>query len=72
MPINWGKMIFSLLWKDKLLQLDLTNEIIKLKAVSSKEEEIEIGIFDKLTSIRTNEDYVFEREMPALMAEYYY
>lgn len=72
MPISWKKMIFSLLWKDKLLQLDLTNEIIKLKAVSSKEEETEIGIFDKLTSIRTNEDYVFEREMPALMAEYYY
>ena len=65
-------MIFSLFWKGKRLKLDLTNESIKLRAVSSKEEEIEIGIFDKLTSIRTNEDYVFEREMPALITEYYY
>ncbi|MCD6133388.1 MAG: glycoside hydrolase family 65 protein [Deltaproteobacteria bacterium] len=72
MPRSWKRMIFSLFWKGKRLKLDLTNESIKLRAVSSKEEEIEIGIFDKLTSIRTNEDYVFEREMPALITEYYY
>jgi kojibiose phosphorylase len=72
MPISWKKMSFSLLWKGKLLQLDLTNEIIKLKAISSEKEEIDIGIFDKLTSIRINKDYVFERKKVALVKEYYY
>lgn len=72
MPRTWRKMNFSLLWRADMLQLNLTNETVKLKIVSTKKRKIEIGVFDTLTSIKPNKNYIFKRKRPALVLEYYH
>jgi len=72
MPRSWKKMTFSLFWKGDILQLELTNNIIVLKALAHKKKKIEIGIFDKVTSIKTNKKYIFKRIRPVLAREYHY
>jgi kojibiose phosphorylase len=72
MPRTWKKMVFSLIWKENVLRLELTNDSIGLKAASHKKKEIQIGIFDKITWIKPNRDYIFKRKRPILAAEYYY
>ncbi|RJO63641.1 MAG: glycoside hydrolase family 65 protein [Candidatus Omnitrophota bacterium] len=72
MPRSWKKMVLSLLWKADMLHLELTNNTIVVKSVSRKKKRIEIGIFDKITSIKPNKKYVFERKKPILVKEYHY
>jgi kojibiose phosphorylase len=72
MPHSWKKMVFSLLWKGDMLQLELNHNTICVKARSHKKKRIEIGIFDRATSIKTNKKYIFKRKRPVLPTEYHY
>ncbi|HEO64113.1 MAG TPA: glycoside hydrolase family 65 protein, partial [Candidatus Omnitrophica bacterium] len=72
MPRTWRKMVFSLFWRGNMLQLELTNDSIKLKAISKKKKGIEIGIFDKINYIKSNKRYTFKRRKPVLAEEYHY
>ena len=72
MPRSWRKMVFSLLWKGDMLQLELTNNTIGVKALSHKKKKIEIGIFDKVTSVKPNKKYIFKRKRPILAQGYHY
>jgi kojibiose phosphorylase len=72
MPRSWKKMVFSLLWKGDMLELELTHNTIGVKVLSHKKKKIEMGIFDKVTSVKTNKKYIFKRKQPILAAEYHY
>ena len=72
MPRSWKKITFSLFWKGDMLQLELTNNTIGVKAVSHKKKKLDLGIFDKITSVRRNKKYVFQRKAPVSTGEYYY
>lgn len=61
MPRTWRRLVFSLVWKQNLIKLELTNETIKLKIISSRRKCLEIGIFDKLVHLRPNKIYNFKR-----------
>ena len=50
LPRSWKKLSFHLEWRGSLTNLEITNEVIKIKVSSSKLKDIEIGIFDKLIS----------------------
>jgi len=72
MPRSWKKIVFSLFWKADVLQLELSHNTIGIKVVSHKRKRIEIGIFDKATSVKTNKKYFFKRKQPVLATEYHY
>lgn len=72
MPLSWKKMVFSLSWKNNLLQLNLTNDTIGVKVLSKKKEQIKIGIFGKITFIRPHKKYIFTRKKPVLPEKYHY
>ena len=61
LPGRWNKMTFSLLWQGDNIKLELTNDTIKLRALSSRKRKIELGIFNKMARIRTNNSYTFKR-----------
>lgn len=70
MPRTWKKMVFSLLWKDILLKLQFTNNTIQLKTLSRKAGSLQLGIFEKLTCVRTNSMLVFKRQLPGQTKEF--
>ena len=72
MPRSWKKMVFSLFWKGDMLQLELTNDTISVKALSHKKKKLDLGIFDKITSLKRNKKYVFERKEPVSIGGYHY
>ncbi len=72
MPNSWHSLIFSLLWRESLIKLNLTNELIKLKITSGKTKKMKVGIFNKLTAIRANKLYVFKRHHCECKKEEYY
>lgn len=55
-----------------MLQLELTNNTIGVKALSHKKKKLDLGIFDKVTSVRRNKKYVFERKGAVSTGEYHY
>lgn len=71
MPRTWRKMVFSLSWKKDLVKLEMTNNLIKLKVESPKQKVVDIGVFGKLVSLKTNREYTFTRHIP-LYKEYYH
>ncbi|MFH1996263.1 MAG: glycosyl hydrolase family 65 protein [Candidatus Omnitrophota bacterium] len=71
MPRTWDKMSFSLFWKNALVTLELTNDVIKLK-MKSKKGDMTIGIFDKPVTIKSGRVYVFKRAVPKYKKEYFY
>ena len=71
MPRSWKKMVFSLLWKGDMLQFNITNDTVGIKAVTHKKGKIKIGIFGKITSVKPNKRYFFKRRV-SLMAEGYH
>ncbi len=72
MPRSWKKMVFSLFWKNDMLQLELTNSTIGVKVLAHKKKGIQIGIFDKINSIKANKKYIFKRTGPVSTGEYHY
>ncbi|MFH1440508.1 MAG: glycosyl hydrolase family 65 protein [Candidatus Omnitrophota bacterium] len=72
MPRSWKKMVFSLLWKEDMLQLELANNTICVKALSHKKKKVDLGAFDKITSIKPNKKYIFKRKSPVSEEKYYY
>ena len=72
MPKTWRGVDFSLFWKGTLLKLELTNNTIKLKAISKKKKDIKIRVFDKLACVKPNKHYTFKRKSPILPEEDYY
>jgi len=71
MPHTWRKLIFSLNWGESLIKLELTNDVIKVKAVSARQRETEILIFNKPVSIKANRIYTFRRRIQERREEYY-
>ena len=72
MPRSWRHLRFSFMWKGATLQLELTNDIIRIKAVSSTRKAIKIGIFRKLINIKTNRTQIFEKPVHEYQEEEYY
>jgi kojibiose phosphorylase len=72
MPRTWGKLVFSLLWRQSLLQLEITSDTVKVKVISPKKREVEIGIFNTSVFIKPNKVYTFKRKIPVSKPEYYY
>jgi len=72
MPHSWRKLKFSLIWRDSLVKLQLTNDIIMIKVSCSKHKKIKIGIFDKLRIFKTNKTYTFKRHIHGVAKEAYY
>ena len=72
MPHSWKKMVFSLLWKGDMLELELTNNTIEVKLLAHKKKRLQLGIFDKVTSIKAGKKYTFKRIGPVLAKEYHY
>ncbi|UCD15386.1 MAG: glycoside hydrolase family 65 protein, partial [Candidatus Omnitrophota bacterium] len=71
MPRTWGKMIFSLTWRGYAVKLEVTNDVIKIKVVCSKQKTISMGIFDKLVCLKTNRAYTFKRPVAAYREKFY-
>lgn len=72
MPRSWHKLIFSLEWRGNVIKLELTNDIIKIKACSAKRKNIKVGIFDKIRIIKTNKSHIFKRHIHGTVKEAYY
>jgi kojibiose phosphorylase len=65
MPLSWGKIVFNIFWRGCLVELSAANEEIKVKAVSKKNKNIKLGIFNKLFNLNVNKAYVFKRQVSA-------
>jgi len=61
LPRAWKKVAFSLAWQGKLIKFELTNDLIKLKVRSGQKKKVQMGVFNKVISIRTNKLYTFKR-----------
>jgi kojibiose phosphorylase len=72
MPRTWGKLVFSLLWRQTLVQLEITSNTVKVKIISPKKKELEMGVFGTPVSIKPNKFYTFRRKVPILRPEYYH
>ena len=72
MPRSWHKLKFCLSWRDSLIKLQLTNDIVKIKVSCSKHKKIKIGIFDKLRILKTNKTHIFKRHIHGAVKEAYY
>lgn len=72
MPRTWGKITFSLAWREFVVKLELTNEVIKVKVVTPAQKTIEIDIFSRLISVKTNKVYVFKRRTVKFKEERYH
>ncbi len=72
MPRSWRKLSFSLMWRDDTLQLELTNDVIRVKVVSKKRKAIKLGIFNKLLTVKANKTQVFEKSVHEYPEEEYY
>ena len=72
MPRSWKKMIFSLSWRGDLLQFEVTNNTVAVKALSHKKKKIDIVMFDKIVSLKPNKKYTFGRKQPLQIKEYHY
>ena len=72
LPRLWQNLSFHLTWKGDLINLEMTNEVIKIKVSSSSLKDIEIGIFDKLVSLRTNRVHTFKRSIRGYKKEEHY
>ncbi|UCC95710.1 MAG: glycoside hydrolase family 65 protein [Candidatus Omnitrophota bacterium] len=72
MPRTWNTMIFSLLWRQNLVKLELTNHTIAIKAISSQKKPVEIGVFDRIMALKPNKRYVFERKVGRYKEGYHY
>ncbi|MBU4376849.1 MAG: glycoside hydrolase family 65 protein [Candidatus Omnitrophica bacterium] len=71
-PQTWKKTIFSLHWKGNTVNLELANDVIKIKIDSRKNKDVKIGIFNKINSLRTNKIYVFKRRIPEYQRRTYH
>jgi kojibiose phosphorylase len=71
-PRSWRKLIFSLAWRETLVKLEITNDLIKVKVSSKKLKKIKLGIFNKLAVIKTNKSQVFRRKAHEYKREEYY
>ncbi|OQX81751.1 MAG: hypothetical protein B6D56_01365 [Candidatus Omnitrophica bacterium 4484_70.1] len=72
MPHRWKKIVFNFLWKKCPIKLEVTNEVIKIKISSSQIKSMEVGIFDKVISVKTNRVYTFKRSDLVTKKESYY
>jgi len=72
MPRSWRKLKFSVSWRDSLIKLQLTNDIIEIKISCSKHKNIKVGIFEKLRILKTNKTYTFKRDIHGIVKEAYY
>lgn len=72
MPRSWRRLNFSFVWRQATIKFELTNDIIKLKAIFPKLKSIDIGIFGKRITIKTNKSYIFKRSEAAYKKEEYY
>ncbi|MFC1752259.1 glycoside hydrolase family 65 protein [Thermoproteota archaeon] len=71
-PRSWDKLVFNLMWRNSLIKLDLTSDVIKVKVVSDKKRTIQLGIFDELTSLKSGKMYVFNRRDCSYKKEQFY
>jgi len=62
MPRSWHGITLSLLWRGNTIKIKMTNEIITIKVISKSKKEIPLGIFNKITKIRSNKNYIFKRK----------
>ncbi|MFH1504311.1 MAG: glycosyl hydrolase family 65 protein [Candidatus Omnitrophota bacterium] len=72
LPRSWHKVIFNLTVKENVIELELTNDLIKIKVLSLKNKHIKVGIFDKLIEIKTNKVFSFKRRVGERREEEYY
>lgn len=71
-PRTWKKTVFSLRWQGDTVNLELTNNIVKIKIDSSKNKDVKIGVFNKINSLRTNKICVFKRRIPEYQRKTYH
>jgi len=72
LPRGWNRLIFSLIWKGDNIKFEVTNQMIKLKALSTKRKEVELGIFGKLMRVKTNKMQSFKRSQIKEKKEEFY
>jgi len=72
MPHSWRKLKFSLSWRESLIKLQSTNDVIKIKVSCPKHKKMKIGIFNKLRILKTNKTYIFKRHIHGVVKEAYY
>ena len=71
LPYTWQKIIFSLTWRQYILKLEITNFMIKIKALSKKSKNLRIIIFNKPQILKTNKIYIFRRKRITRVHYYY-
>ena len=62
LPRSWHSLIFSLLFRGKLIKLEIKSESVKIKVISPKVKALNIGIFNKIYRLRTNKLYSFRKK----------
>jgi kojibiose phosphorylase len=72
MPLGWRRLIFQLAWRQSTIALELTNETVKIKIISSKLKEMVIGVFSRRITLKTNKVYTFQRYAGLRKKEEYY
>ncbi|MBN2119723.1 MAG: glycoside hydrolase family 65 protein [Candidatus Omnitrophica bacterium] len=72
MPRIWKGMIFSLIWRQNLIQLELTNDKVKIKIKSKAKKALEIGVFDAVQTLKPNRTYIFSRSRRKYIQDVHY
>jgi kojibiose phosphorylase len=70
MPYTWQGMEFSLVWRGSFINLNLTNDIVKIKVDSPKKEMLEAYVFDKMAHVKPGKWMTFERSVHTRKREY--
>ena len=72
MPHSWKKLVFSLVWRENVIRMELTNSAVKFKVIAARGKNIKIGVFDKLFTLKTNKVHIFKRATHEVREEEYY
>ncbi len=73
LPHRWKRISFSLIYRQRLIKLKISNSLIETSFRSKQKSPLEMAVFGKNYKIRPNRVYIFKREAyyPQKMEVYY-
>ena len=73
LPQAWRKVLLSLHWRERLLRLEVKNNIVKIRLIAPhRKGKIKARIFGAIYELSGSKTFKFERKKPAKKATAYY
>ena len=72
LPSRWRKILCSIKWRGALINLEIDNQIVKLKLTEAKKKGIDLKIFGRLYKIKDSQVLTINRDKIGIKEEAYY